>query len=407
MGIEIRNLKNNQGGVIYPQTHSEAVKLPDGTTLQSKIDSGQLGGTSISGLTIIDNVIYLKDNEGNIFGTGVEITGISTGPSQQDATFSDILSSTLEWNVLGDSITYGYGVSDGKQYHQLLKSKYNIITVNNYGINSSEIASGGSGGNPMCVRYADMSSTADLITVFGGVNDYLHNIPIGTIDDAETTTFYGALNVLTQGLKNKFQDKKIIFFTPMYCKHGVFSTNSDGTNSLGNKLSDYVTAIKLVCNKENIKIIDLYSIDRYNANTRYSKYFSDGLHPNEQGHADFDNKITTDVNSYVTNTIKLKSISLEQDTFSLYVGDTCQLDTILNPINATNKTIIFTSDNNNALVNSDGLITATNHGNSIITISSGDGDIHTTCSINISEVVKTFLYNNGDRCETTTGGYTT
>ena len=377
------------------------------TFVNNKIAEAQIGVTTISRLTIIDNVIYLKDNEGNIFGTGVEITGTNAGSSQQDTTFGNILSSTLEWNVLGDSITYGYGVSDGKQYHQLLKSKYNITAVNNYGINSSEIASGGSGGNPMCVRYADMSSTADLITVFGGVNDYLHNITIGTIYDDETTTFYGALNVLTQGLKNKFQDKKIIFFTPMYCKHGAFSTNPNGTNSLGNKLSDYVTAIRLVCNKENIKIIDLYSIDRYNANTRYSKYFSDGLHPNEQGHADFADKITTAVPSYVTNAIKLKSISLEQDTFSLYVGDTCQLDTILNPINTTNKTITFTSDNNNVLVDSNGLITASNSGNSIITISSGDGDIHTTCSININEVVKTFLYNNGDQCESTTGGYTT
>jgi hypothetical protein len=56
-----------------------------------------------------------------------------------------------------------------------------------------------------------MDDDADLITVFGGTNDFNANSPIGTIADTASTTFYGSLHILIEGLIDKYPSKAIAF----------------------------------------------------------------------------------------------------------------------------------------------------------------------------------------------------
>lgn len=193
------------------------------------------------------------------------------------------LPTVKEWNVLGDSITYGEGSTT--TYHKILKEKYDIPTVNNYGISATSIAEAQGYASAMCTRYSNMSDTADLITVFGGVNDFLHNVPIGVMGDTGTTTFYGGLKTLIEGLMQKYPNSNIEFITPLKCAD-KWSTNKDGTNTLGKTLVDYVEVIKEVCEYYSIPIIDLYSCSSLQPNFSFSNstYFKDGLHPNEAGH---------------------------------------------------------------------------------------------------------------------------
>ncbi|EOP56123.1 hypothetical protein IKQ_01340 [Bacillus cereus VDM053] len=51
----------------------------------------------------------------------------------------------------------------------------------------------------MCTRYANMTDDADIITVFGGTNDYGNTVTLGTINSVDTGTFDGALNILCAG----------------------------------------------------------------------------------------------------------------------------------------------------------------------------------------------------------------
>lgn len=195
-----------------------------------------------------------------------------------------------KWNVLGDSITDAAHTAATKKYHAVIKDTVNV-TVNNYGIASTEISSGGTFANPMITRYTSMDNTANLITVFGGVNDYLHAVEVGTFDSRDSATFYGALHNLCSGLYTNFPNAKYAFFTPMQTN----GTYGDGVsaNAKGYKLADYVKAIKEVCTFYSIPVLDLNSMSGltpYVSSTK-TKYMPDGLHPNNSGHSIIASKI--------------------------------------------------------------------------------------------------------------------
>jgi lysophospholipase L1-like esterase len=185
-------------------------------------------------------------------------------------------------NFLGDSITEGFGTT--KTYVDYLNDVIGFGVVRNYGVSGSNIAYiSGESISSFEKRYKTMDNDADIVFVFGGINDYLHNstVPIGTSSDRVSGTFYGALHVLLSGLIKKYLDKKIFYMTPLH------TTNEDVANSVTSKtLIQYVDIIKEVCKYYGIKVIDLYSNCLFNPNINILMYMYayDGIHPNERGH---------------------------------------------------------------------------------------------------------------------------
>lgn len=183
------------------------------------------------------------------------------------------------WGSLGDSITAA----------GLYQTKVaNIISqrIINYGIAGSTIAAGASGSNPMCTRYNTIDSTCNLITVFGGTNDFGQSIALGTLTTGtyDTSTFYGALQTLIEGLLSTYPNARIVFITPTQRSTGKTA------NGVALLMSDYVTAIKNACANYNIPIVDVFAdsgINVLNINT----FTSDGTHPNDAGHTRIANLI--------------------------------------------------------------------------------------------------------------------
>jgi lysophospholipase L1-like esterase len=116
---------------------------------------------------------------------------------------------------LGDSITRGLGVPAEKSYPMKIMSRLGLKKIYNYGMDGSTVADGS---NPMYIRYASMSDEADFIVVTGGTNDSAYETPIGTINDTTGATFYGAWNILLEGLTSKYPGKPIFVFTPTSTK---------------------------------------------------------------------------------------------------------------------------------------------------------------------------------------------
>lgn len=87
-----------------------------------------------------------------------------------------------------------------KSYPILLKEILKLDIVRNYGINGSTIADGE---NPMYIRYQDMSDEADIVSVLAGTNDFgreeIEISPLGTNQDKQGNTVYGALDILCRG----------------------------------------------------------------------------------------------------------------------------------------------------------------------------------------------------------------
>lgn len=80
--------------------------------------------------------------------------------------------------------------------------------------------------------------------------------------------------------------------------------------------------------------------------------------------------------------IPIESITLNSSYLDLNVGDTIQLEAEVNPSDATNKTIIWNSNNNNVATVSDGLITAVGSGECVITASCDN--VSTSCHVNVT-----------------------
>ena len=176
---------------------------------------------------------------------------------------------------LGDSITNGY----------LANLPFRTIITNttgstqyNYGINSSTLSNYNGGSNPVVERYQNMDDDLDYICVLIGTND---TAPMGDEDSSDTTTFYGALNTLIEGLITKYTTKKIMFMTLLPRRNANLSSKN--------------TAIKNRCEYYSIPCFDLFHYSNMNPNvdivneTLFGN--QDGLHPNDAGHQMLANKI--------------------------------------------------------------------------------------------------------------------
>ena len=219
----------------------------------------------------------------------------------------------LKYAALGDSITYGFIPRNSEGYPGQLKS-YAALTAEklgmefyNYGISGSTLAYHETR-KPMCIRYSSMIDDADIITVMGGTNDIRNDIELGTFNDRNYSTFYGALHVLMQGLYTKYminqgttlgKSKKIIILTPIKL---INSSKANLENTIENNkdvlldLDDWVDAIKRVANFYSFPVLDFYNLSGINPHLdrtvvgtdegytgNYNPYITDGTHPTQEG----------------------------------------------------------------------------------------------------------------------------
>ena len=202
-------------------------------------------------------------------------------------------------DFLGDSITEGVGVNDreNNRYDNILKRKYNLKAVYNYGIGGTRLAHQSKPSiKPrhdlcFCGRVYDINPNADIIVVYGGVNDYIHgDAPIGKMGDETPETFYGAVRFLMNYLKENFADKTIVFMTSAHmCFDGIIETKPS-TRCIKREdalpLIGYKNIVNETAKEFNIPVLDLFEklgIDPNKKEDR-EKYTTDGLHFNDEGH---------------------------------------------------------------------------------------------------------------------------
>jgi lysophospholipase L1-like esterase len=222
--------------------------------------------------------------------TGKGFTNLLSKMNSNNATFNI-------WNTLGDSIT------EIDTYQSMVASMLDIPVVHNYGISGTRIAATSVDDTDcMSTRYSWMSDDADLITVFGGTNDWgnLHLIDLGQFSDNTRLTFYGAMHILCKGLITKYPSKTIAFFTPI---QGIYNALSrSDLNPKGYTLADVADAILEVCSFYSIPVLDLYRCGGITGNvkddtTHLYTFTYDGTHPNEVGFQRLAKKMATFIRS--------------------------------------------------------------------------------------------------------------
>lgn len=190
-------------------------------------------------------------------------------------------------NVLGDSITEGYGTSAPEHiYHAVLGRALGAAQVRNYGISGTRLArqrEPDSVSAAFVDRYTQMREDADLVLVFGGTNDYGHgDAPFGAMEDRTPETFCGACHILFRGLIEKYPRSQIVILTPLQRLGGTAPSSHTGLPLLA-----YVDAIREIAAFYSLPVLDLYREAGICPDIAVHRelYCPDGLHPNDDGSA--------------------------------------------------------------------------------------------------------------------------
>ena len=186
----------------------------------------------------------------------------------------------LTVNALGDSYFAGNGLDRAYNWLSLLGAKYGM-DMNNYGMNASMLSNYTGKGNPMCIRYANMvEKDVDIVIVEGGKNDFNNSTPIGATDSRDIKTFSGALNVIIEGLKEKYPNAMIVCITPWN-----FSGNKGGLTykSYADAMMAVAAAQGVYCINASDPSVSGVDMTKGAFKKQYSMKSSDESHLNIEG----------------------------------------------------------------------------------------------------------------------------
>ncbi len=216
----------------------------------------------------------------------------------------------LKINFLGDSITEGGGASCYNNCYVKQVEKKTGAVCRNYGIGGTRIARQNKPSveliydQDFCSRIDKMEQDADIISVFGGTNDFGHgDAPIGSIEDKTPDTFYGALHFLYSNLIKKYPNALIFVITPLH-RHDENNPKGEGNKeSDGLLLREYVKIIREVADFYSLPVLDLFANSGIypEIEAHKEKYTVDGLHPNDVGHDIISNMVIKFIEENIKN----------------------------------------------------------------------------------------------------------
>ncbi len=194
---------------------------------------------------------------------------------------------------LGDSITHGETLSDLSDRFATLLSREYDFTEYNLGVSGTRISKQritdmfAEWDADFIDRIKAMPDEADVIVIFGGTNDYGHgDAPIGQMSDRDPYTFYGGLHTLYASLLNKYPTAEIVVLTPLHRVNELNPTGDGRKPEPVGTLYDYVKVIREVAEYYSLPVLDLFKNSGMQPEIEgvNKAYFSDGLHPNKEGH---------------------------------------------------------------------------------------------------------------------------
>lgn len=186
--------------------------------------------------------------------------------------------------AIGDSIVLNSGTKaapvtvSGVElygYTQFIEDRYGLV-CSNRGQSGHTIVQ--DYGSLVAINYA----TAALVTIGYGVNDGRLDVPLGTRDSSDVSTFAGALGSLLKKIYGDNKDCRVLVLTPIQ-RQLVNGWGSYTANGNGNTLEDFAEMCKSVAGYYATACVDLFHSSGINATTVGSLTF-EGVHPNNRGY---------------------------------------------------------------------------------------------------------------------------
>lgn len=201
-------------------------------------------------------------------------------PIEKDYSFL----SGKKYFALGDSIVMNSGTKaspvtvNGQVlygYTQAIQDRYGLACTNK-----------GQSGHHIVQDYSMLSgldyTTVTLVTIGYGVNDGRLNVPLGTRESTDTSTFAGALGSLLRKIYTDNKDCRVLVLTPIQ-RLVVNNWGSYTQNNNGNTLEEFAEMCKAVANYYGTPCVDLFHNSGLNA-MNLSTLTAEGVHPLNKGY---------------------------------------------------------------------------------------------------------------------------
>ncbi len=185
--------------------------------------------------------------------------------------------------IIGDSVSHGYlaAYNYGDIFHRETQAVITNLAVNGARMTNNSATS--------IFQQSKKLSGCDVVILQGTDDDWLGDVPVGTKQDDEHTSYIGAFYQVVANIRSLNPNAKILVMTATLQApvNGTTIRRTDRMkNTLGKDLHDYMDAQKLACNDLGLPYADFMRSDLFDPlNPAFrKKMMSEGLHPNEVGH---------------------------------------------------------------------------------------------------------------------------
>ena len=191
----------------------------------------------------------------------------------------------VKWTALGTSVTAG----QGSAYTAVLNTLFGT-TIQNLGVSAATLSPAGNGNGNIAAQIPNIATDAELVSI-ELINDFRLNVPLGTIADTTTATFYGALYKAVNDILAVNPNRKILLLTPYgdNYQQGLFGYLTP--NSTGAFWWQYCKAISDTAKRLGVYCCDVATnsgIGGYNLTQTFSV---DGIHLNLVGATQYANVV--------------------------------------------------------------------------------------------------------------------
>lgn len=172
---------------------------------------------------------------------------------------------------IGDSLTYGYGISSKENWVSLLNEKYKMDFINK-GIN------GDTSGGMLSRFYRDVvDEQPKCVIIMGGTNDFIVENSLGAVKAnimamVHQAYYHGITPII--GISTKIDVENV---------RKDWASLTD-IRQLDDKMVEYRDWIINFSKAFNVLYVDFYTQFQNKTSEKYSNYFIDGLHPSPAGH---------------------------------------------------------------------------------------------------------------------------
>ena len=197
----------------------------------------------------------------------------------------------------------------------------------------------------------------------------------------------GTSEVNNNQLLIKYEDVVLNKYNLVSCNSTKYDLSKDSIKVLDNNIEEFISNIK--CINCNVKIFDG---NEYKAKGDFGD--------NDKLRILYGDEVLKEYSlTYGVNGISLvnKKVKLNLDT-----KNSIKLEYTISPKNADNKEVTWKSSNTDIVsVDNNGVITAKEYGDAVITVTTVDGNYSDTCDVNVSEFITyTITYKDGDKIYT-------